>query len=38
MNKVFIIGNLSKDVELMKTQSDVSIAKFSVAVKRDYSE
>ena len=34
MNKVFIIGNLSKDVELMQTNSGVAVAKFSVAVKR----
>lgn len=38
MNKVFIIGNLSKDVDLQKTTNNVFIAKFSVAVKRDYGE
>ena len=38
MNKAVIIGNLSKDVELMKTTSNVSVAKFSVAVKRTVGE
>lgn len=36
MNKVFIIGNLTKDVELRKTQNDVSYCMFTVAVKRKY--
>lgn len=38
MNKVFIIGNLSKDVELQKTTNGIAIAKFSVAVKRAVGE
>ena len=35
MNKVFIRGNLTKDVELRITQNDKKIARFSVAVRRD---
>lgn len=38
MNKVFIIGNLSKDVELQTTTNGIAIAKFSVAVKRAVGE
>ena len=34
MNKVILIGNLTKDPELTKTTSDVSICKFSLAVSR----
>lgn len=36
MNKIIIIGNLTKDPELISTSSGVSVARFSVAVKRDY--
>ena len=36
MNKVILIGNLTKDPELSKTQNDVSVCKFSIAVNRDY--
>lgn len=36
MNKILLIGNLTKDPELTKTPSDVSICKFSIAVSRDY--
>ena len=35
MNKVFIRGNLTKDVQLKLTQNDKTIARFSVAVRRD---
>lgn len=36
MNKVVIIGNLTKDPELTETPSGVAVCKFSVAVSRDY--
>ena len=36
MNKVIIIGNLTKDPEGTKTQSDISVCRLSVAVSRDY--
>lgn len=38
MNKAVVTGNLSKDVEFMTTSSNVAVAKFSVAVKRDFGE
>lgn len=34
MNKVFIIGNLSKEIDFMQTNSGLAVARFSVAVKR----
>ena len=36
MNKVFIRGLLSKDVELKTTQNNKSVARFNVAVRRDF--
>lgn len=36
MNKIIISGNLVRDVELQTTTSGKSLARFSVAVKRDY--
>lgn len=36
MNKVILIGNLSKDVELTTTPNGISVAKFSLAVNRNY--
>ena len=36
MNKAILIGNLTKDPELLKTTSDVSVAKFTIAVQRKY--
>ena len=36
MNKVIIIGNLTKDPESTKTQSEISVCRLSVAVSRDY--
>ena len=36
MNKVFLIGNLSRDPELTNTPSRVSVCKFSIAVQRGY--
>lgn len=38
MNRVEIIGNLVKDVELNKTNSGVAVAKFSIAVNRKYKD
>ena len=38
MNRVEIIGNLVRDVELNKTSSGVSVAKVSVAVDRRYKD
>ena len=37
MNKVYLIGNMTKDVELFETTSGLRIVKFSVAVNRNYS-
>lgn len=36
MNKVFLIGNLTKDVELATTSSGTSVARFSIAVQRRF--
>lgn len=36
MNKAFIIGNLTKDVELTTTSSGVSVARFTVATQRRF--
>lgn len=36
MNKVFLIGNLTRDPELTETASGVSVCHFSIAVKRNY--
>lgn len=35
MNKVILIGNLTKDPELTQTQSGSSICKFTLAVRRN---
>lgn len=32
MNKVLLIGNLTKDVELRESQSGITIGKFSIAI------
>ena len=37
MNKVFLIGNLTRDPELSETASGVSVCHFSIAVNRSYS-
>ena len=34
MNKVFLIGNLTRDPELSETQSGVSVCRFGLAVNR----
>lgn len=36
MNKVFLIGNLTKDPELSETSTGVSVCHFSIAVNRNY--
>ena len=36
MNKVVLIGNLSKDPELTTTPNGVNVARFSLAVQRKY--
>ncbi|MDD4316054.1 MAG: single-stranded DNA-binding protein [Clostridia bacterium] len=36
MNKVFLIGNLTKDPELTTTANNISLCKFTVAVSRRY--
>ena len=38
MNKFFITGRLTKDVEKQTTQGGVSVARFSVAVDRNYKD
>lgn len=37
MNKVFLIGNLTRDPELSETASGVSLCRFGIAVTRPYS-
>ena len=36
-NKVLLMGNLTRDVELKYTTSNLAIAKFGLAVNRRYS-
>lgn len=36
MNKVVLIGNLTKDLELAKTSNDVAVCRFSLAVQRRF--
>ena len=38
MNKLIIIGNLTKQPELSTTASGISVAKFTVAVNRPYTQ
>ena len=38
MNKVFLIGNLTKDPELMTTQNGIVVCKFTIAVTRRFSQ
>lgn len=38
MNKVFTLGNLTKDVQSGTTESDKTWCKFSIAVKRPYAD
>lgn len=36
LNKIFLMGRLTRDPETRKTQSGVSVCSFSLAVDRDY--
>lgn len=36
MNKVYLIGNTTKDAEKSETPSGVAVCRFSIAVNRDY--
>ena len=36
MNKVILIGNLTRDPELTETPSGVAVCRFAIAVSRDY--
>lgn len=38
MNKVFLIGNVTRDPELSETPSGVSVCKFGLAVGRNYEQ
>ena len=38
MNQVFLIGNLTKDPELRKTASGLSVCTFTLAVTRKYKD
>lgn len=38
VNSVVIVGRLTKDIELKKTQGDVAYAKFTVAVDKPYNK
>ena len=37
MNKIFLIGNLTRDPELTETPSGVPVCHFAIAVNRNYS-
>lgn len=34
MNKIFLIGNLTRDPELSETNSGISVCRISIAVNR----
>lgn len=36
MNRIFLIGNLTRDPELTETQSGVKICRFQIAINRAY--
>lgn len=36
MNKVILVGNLTRDPELSETPSGISVCRFAIAVSRDY--
>ena len=38
MNKIFLIGNLTREPELTETTAGVKICRFSIAVNRDYKQ
>ncbi len=37
MNKIFLIGNLTRDPELSETANGIKHCRFSIAVNRNYS-
>ena len=37
MNKVYLIGNLTRDPELSETPNGIALCRFSIAVNRNYS-
>ena len=37
MNRVFLIGNLTRDPELSETPNGISLCRFGIAVNRNYS-
>lgn len=37
MNKVFLIGNLTRDPEMSETNSGITMCRFAIAVNRNYS-
>lgn len=36
MNRIILVGNLTRDPELAQTSSGISVCKFSLAVNREY--
>ncbi len=36
MNKVFLIGNLTRDPEVSETNTGIAVCRFSIAVNRNY--
>ncbi len=36
MNKVILVGNLTRDPELSETPSGIAVCRFAIAVSRDY--
>ena len=36
MNKVILVGNLTRDPELTETSSGIAVCRFAIAVSRDY--
>lgn len=38
MNKVFLIGNLTREPELKETNTGIAVCNFSIAVNRDYKD
>ena len=36
LNKIFIMGRLTRDPELRRTQSGTAVTSFSLAVERDF--
>ena len=38
MNKVFLIGNLTREPELKETSTGTAVCNFSIAVNRDYKD